>query len=199
MLVMMICCVSAVSATDINGTDDTLITDDIVVDEVSEIVEEVEIDEIDEGIDECQCYGANSITIDNNNYTSYFNTDGWTTTNNNLTFVGNFTPKTFGNFKIDSSIIVNAGGATFTNVGFDLKVSNITLCGGTFLGDETTNLTSVISSVADHSTIKCVTINVTAPENKDFYAISLVNSEKSKILNNKIYYTDLYNKSCRQC
>lgn len=192
MLVMMICCVSAVSATDINGTDDALITDDIAIDDVSEIVEEVEIDEVDEGIDECQCYGANSITIDNNNYTSYFNTDGWTSTNNNLTFVGNFTPKTFGNFKIGSSIIVNACGATFTNVGFDLKVSNITLCGGTFYGDNTTNLTSVISSVADHSTIKCVTINVTAPENKDFYAISLVNSEKSKILNNKIYYTDLY-------
>ena len=45
MLVMMICCVSAVSATDINGTDDTLITDAIAVDDVSEIVEEVEIDD----------------------------------------------------------------------------------------------------------------------------------------------------------
>lgn len=63
MLVMMICCVSAVSATDINGTDDAVITDDIAVEDVSEIVEEVEIDEVDEGIDECQCYGANSITI----------------------------------------------------------------------------------------------------------------------------------------
>ena len=191
MLVMMICCVSAVSATDINGTDD--ITDDIVVDEVSEVVEDVEIDDVSEDVvgEECACTGANSITIDNNNYTSYFS-NGWTTTNNNLTFVGNFDAKTFGNFKINSPIVINACGATFTNVGFDLKVSGITLCGGTFIGDETTNLTSVISSSADHSTIKCVTINVTAPENKDFYAINLANSEKSKILNNKIYYTDSY-------
>lgn len=191
MLVMMICCISAVSATDINGTDDH--TDNIAVDEISEVVEDVEIDDVSEDVvgEECACTGANSITIDNNNYTSYFS-NGWTTTNNNLTFVGNFDAKTFGNFKINSPIVINACGATFTNVGFDLKVSNITLCGGKFIGDETTNLTSVISSSADHSTIKGVTINVTAPENKDFYAINLVNSEKSQVLNNKIYYTDLY-------
>lgn len=201
MLVMMICCVSAVSATDINGTDD--VSDDIVVDEVTDVVEEVEIDDTsgdgvveennDDGIDECQCscVGANSVTINDTNYVNYFNTDGWTTTNNNLTFVGNFTPKTFGNFKIGSSIIVNACGATFTNVGFDLKVSHITLCGGTFIGDATTNLTSVISATADHATIKCVTMNLTAPENKTFYAIDIENSD-SNVLKNNIYYECTY-------
>ena len=193
MLVMMICCVTAVSATDVNGTDDMIITDDIAVDEVSEVIDVVESEEADDGVDECECscVGDNSITIDNNNYTSYFN-NGWTSTNNNLTFVGNFDAKTFGNFKINHHIIVNACGATFTNVGFDLKVSNITLCGGTFIVNETTNITSVISAVADHATIKCVKMNITAPENKDLYGINLVNAEKSKILNNKINYTDLY-------
>ena len=40
MLVMMICCVSAVSATDINGTD--VVSDDIIVDEVANNIEDVE-------------------------------------------------------------------------------------------------------------------------------------------------------------
>lgn len=199
MLVMLVCCVSAVSATDIDSSDD--VSDDIVVDEVTDVVEDVEIDEVEddpveeneEVIDECECNceGANSVTINDTNYVNYFDNDGWTTTNNNLTFVGNFTPKTFGNFKIGSSIIVNACGATFTNVGFDLKVSYITLCGGTFIGDATTNLTSVISTTADHATIKCVAMNLTAPENKTFYAIDIENSD-AELLNNNIYYVDNY-------
>lgn len=191
MLVMMICCVSAVSATDINGTDD--ITDDIVVDEVSEVVEEVEIDDVSEDVvgEECACTGANSITIDNNNYTSYFS-NGWTTTNNNLTFVGNFDAKTFGNFKINNPIVINACGATFTNVGFDLKVSGITLCGGTFIANEQANISSVIYSDTSYSTIKCAKINVTAPENKNFYAIDLENANYANLVNNVITYIDNY-------
>ena len=205
MLVMMIACVSAVSATDIESSDN--VTDVIEVDEVTDVVEEDVIDDVSEDVveedvdgvcddsDECDCciVGANSVIVNDTNYVNYFDsTTGWTTSNNNLTFVGSFTPKTFGNFKIGSSVIVNACNATFTNVGFDLKVSHITLCGGTFIGDATTNLTSVISAEADHAIIKCVTMNLTAPENKDCYAINLANAEKSKILNNEIYYTDLY-------
>ena len=45
MLVMMICCVTAVSATDINGTDDLIVTDDIAVDEVSDVIGVVESDD----------------------------------------------------------------------------------------------------------------------------------------------------------
>lgn len=50
MLVMMICCVSAVSATDINGTDDTVIPDEIAIDDISEIVEDAEIDDVSQDI-----------------------------------------------------------------------------------------------------------------------------------------------------
>ena len=194
MLVMIVCCVSAVSATDINGTDDTLITDAIAVDDVSEIVEEVEIDDASDDVveEQCSCTGANSVTVNSTNYGNYFNTNGWTTTNNNLTFVGNFNAQNFGNFKIDKQIVIDASQATFTNIGFDLKTSHITLCGGTFIANEPSNINSVIYSEASYSTIKCVKINVTAPNGADFYAIDLINAERATLLNNVINYIDNY-------
>ncbi|WP_296883748.1 hypothetical protein [uncultured Methanobrevibacter sp.] len=194
MLVMIVCCVSAVSATDINSTDDTLITDAIAVDDVSEIVEEVEIDDASDDVveEQCSCTGANSVTVNSTNYGNYFNTNGWTTTNNNLTFVGNFNAQNFGNFKIDKQIVIDASQATFTNIGFDLKTSHITLCGGTFIANEPSNINSVIYSEASYSTIKCVKINVTAPNGADFYAIDLINAERATLLNNVINYIDNY-------
>ena len=57
MLVMLVCCVSAVSATDINGTDDVsddIIIDDNAVDEITDIVEDVEIDDASDDVVEEQ-------------------------------------------------------------------------------------------------------------------------------------------------
>ena len=79
MLVMMICCVSAVSATDINGTDDAIITDDIAIDDVSEIVEEVEIDDAsDDVVEEQNLRQPETGTVNGVNYSNYFDTSSVT-------------------------------------------------------------------------------------------------------------------------
>lgn len=48
MLVLLICCISAVNAADVDGVND--IGDDIVIDEVTDVVDEVEIDSVDDEI-----------------------------------------------------------------------------------------------------------------------------------------------------
>lgn len=194
MLVMMICCVSAVSATDIDSTDDTLITDDIAVDDVSEIVEDIEVDDAsDSVVDEGNLRtGHNNVTVTSTNYGNYFTSDGTIDVNDNLIFEGNFENLNFTVFKINRNVDIYAYNATFKNIGFNITTSDIKLNGGTFIGDENTTLPAVISIQGSHDKIKDVKINVTAPENKNFYAIDLENANYAELLNNEIYYVDTY-------
>jgi hypothetical protein len=196
MLVMMICCVSAVSATDINGTDDTLVTDDVAVDDVSEIVEDVEADDASDSIvgEGNLRGGANSVTVNSTNYGQYFDlTTGYTTTHNNLTFDGNFENLNFTTFVIDKKIVIDAYNATFKNTGFNLKTSDIVLNGGTFIGDENTTLTSVIQIEGSYAEVSDVTMDVVAPSGADFYAIDMKNGvNHAKVLNSVINYVAPY-------
>ena len=96
MLVMLVCCVTAVSATDINSTDDTVITDEIAVDDVSEIVEEAEIDEVDDDPVEEQQNPVTTGTINGQPWENYvYNTTGYLKTNDNLNFSGDFYAQSF--------------------------------------------------------------------------------------------------------
>ena len=194
MLVMMICCVTAVSATDVNGTDDTVITDELVVDEVSEVVEDVEIDDAsDSVVEEQNLRQPETGTVNGVNYSNYFNTSsGYTTTTNDLTFSGNFNAKTFGNFKINESITIDATDATFHNVGFDLLASNITLIGGEFYADASVVPHTTINVTGDYASVTDTVIDVYAPENQDFIAIDVANSNRTLIENNVITYECAY-------
>ena len=196
MLVMLVCCVSAVSATDINGTDDVsddIIIDDNAVDEITDIVEDVEIDEVEDDPVEEQETNPVDGTINGQTWDTYvYNTTGYLKTNDNLIFNGDFYAKDFGNFKIDRSINVNATNAIFHNIGFDLTVSQITINGGTFIFDEDAAVNSVIYDLGSQNTIKNTVMNITAPENNDFYAINLNQPNGAEVLDNVIYYIDNY-------
>ncbi|WP_405298682.1 hypothetical protein, partial [Methanobrevibacter sp.] len=163
MLVMMICCVSAVSATDINATDD------ITADEVSEVIEEVEIDDVSDGVvgeQNLVTASADTGKVNGVDYSNYFDTTSGALTNTaatTLTFTGNFNEKTFQNFVINRAVTINANGATFNNLGFDLTASGITLNGATIIVD--------------------------APDGADCIAINVTNSDNSVITNNVITYT----------
>ena len=192
-LVMLVCCVSAVSASDINGTDDTVITDEIAIDDVSEIVEEAEIDEVED--DPVEEQEANPVdgTINGQTWDTYvYNTTGYLKTNDNLNFNGDFYAKDFGNFKVDKSITIDAANATFHNIGFDLMVSQITINGGTFIFDEDAAVNSVFYTFGSHNTIENTVIDVTAPENQDFYTVNLNQANYIEILNNTIHYVANY-------
>ena len=192
-LVMLVCCVSAVSASDINGTDDTVITDEIAIDDVSEIVEEAEIDEVED--DPVEEQEANPVdgTINGQTWDTYvYNTTGYLKTNDNLNFNGDFYAKDFGNFKVDKSITIDAANATFHNIGFDLMVSQITINGGTFIFDEDAAVNSVFYTFGSHNTIENTMINVIAPENQDFYAVNLNQANYIEVLNNTIHYVANY-------
>lgn len=183
MLVMMICCVSAVSATDINSTDNT-VTDDIAVDEVSDIVEEVEIDDagdgvVDEEIDDAsddvdEQENLRLITPTINSNTNIYNFfDGYgnlkSNVGNTFTFYGDFynNAYSFDNFKINRAVTINANGATFYDMGFELSGGAITLNGATFV--------------------------MNAPEDEDCILIDVSNAQDTVISNNVITYTCNYN------
>lgn len=98
MLVMMIACVSAVSAADINGTDD--VNDDIVVDEVNSVVEEDVIDDVSEDVvEESTVSATNPVTLGSDNYSTYFDSDGYfnDASVDEVTFDGSFGYKSYVN------------------------------------------------------------------------------------------------------
>ena len=193
MLVMMICCVSAVSATDINGTDDALITDEIAVDDVSEIVEDVEIDDASDDVVEEQNLRTTTGNINGHEYTYYFNTDGTLKSDayGPLDFNGYFDDagNTFGNFKINKQITLNVANATFNNIGFDLLADSLKLNEGTFTSDGTSNGGAVIYVNAANVEVTNNHMTLQAPNATDYIAIDAVNSTNAKILHNTINYT----------
>ncbi len=208
LMVVMICCVSAASATDVDNItvpDDTnIITDDIV-----ESVDDVESDDVvddvlsEDAVDDTQITNDSKIVKDvgptrgqvtNSNYNKYFNTLSGLLTDTSgdpLQFTGSFTQKTFTNFRINNNIVINATGATFTNVGFSLEASNITFIGGTFI---TTNnkVSHVIDVSASDVEVKGVTMDLIAPNNKEFVAINVASGTNAKLLKNVITYNCSY-------
>ena len=196
MLVMMICCISVVSATDINSTDDTLVTDDIAVDDVSEIVEDVEIDDISKDVVGDRD-GEGIVTVNNTNYNQYFNESGYLIGDNiqTLIFENDFNEVStdFGNFKITKSVGLQFVNATFHNIGFDLIGNNLILAGANFTGDVNATNGATINVLGDDVAVANVNINVNAPENDNFYAIDVQSKNNVRLLNNVITYTCGYN------
>ena len=210
MLVMMICCVSAVSATDINGTDDAIITDDIAVDDVSEIVEEEEIDDVSQDIVEENTDDTNDNVVKENlrtnipprvngqDYSVFFDTNGNLENlpgPSNLTFTGDFVHITdnFGNFKINRQVDLDISLATFHNIGIEITGDYIHVNGGTFTSDGTVDYGQAIYVNATGVEINDVTMNLVAPEDSDFYAIDVEDSQYAKIYYSVINYTCDYN------
>ena len=169
MFVMMICCVSAASATDVDNITVPDDTDVIEIDEAVESVDAVENDELSDDVVTSEeskvptTQTRNTVDVYPFNYLTYFDTNGYTTTSNNLNFIGIFSAQSFGNFKINNSVNITASSATFNNIGFDLLKSDITLNGATII--------------------------MNAPANSNCIAINIENSNNTKILDNKITYT----------
>ena len=193
MLVMMICCVSAVSATDINGTDDAIITDEIVIDDVSEIVEDVEIDDASDDVVDGENLRTTTGTINGESVNFYFDEEGtlYDWVSGDLAFNGYFDDEgsTFGNFKITEFVTLNVANATFNNIGFDLLANDVKLNGGTFTSDGTTDDGAVIYVNAANVEVTNNHMTLQAPNATDYIAIDVVNSPSAKILNNTINYT----------
>ena len=187
MVVLLLCCITAVSATDVNGTD--VSGDDIVIDEISSDISEVEIDEVeDDPVDE-EINPVTTGTINGQPWETYINNyTGYLKTEDDLNFSGEFHEQIFGNFKIDRNIKINAENATFYNIGFDLWVSQLTLNGGTFIINESATINSVVLDLGSGNVINNTIMDITAPENRDFYAINLVQPNGAQILNNNITY-----------
>ncbi len=180
MFVMLICCVSAASATDVDNItvpDDTSV---IEIDDAVDSVEDVESDEADEIV------STEPVTVTEENYGNYFDADGYMTTTSDLTFTGNFTSKSFGNFKINNPVTITAGEATFNNVGFDLLSRNIIVDGANFVYN-TNNAYIYVDS--DDDVVQNLNININAPANQDFYGIFVDGASNVQILNNVITYT----------
>lgn len=165
-LLVMICCISVASAADIDNTDN--ISDDIEVDEVTE-VDDVDVGDTQDNVADDGNLRGNSVVLDTTNYAGYFDANGFfnDSTVTDVTFDDAFGSQSYGNFKFNQSVTINATqGSTFTDVGFDLLADGITLNG--------------------------VTITITAPNATDCYAINIANSDNSVVSNNTITYVCSY-------
>ena len=213
LMVVMICCVSAASATDVDNItvpDDTnIITDDIVEsvddvelsDSVSESDDDVsgsdDVEITDQKVIEKENNRNHPVTVQvyNNNYWNYFD---WQTgrqlvTGVDFNFNGNFNAMPFDMFSInDDNTDIIATGATFQDVGFNFNASNAILTGGTFSTTTSTNVKHVIDISVGYAEVNGVTMELNAPNNKEFVAINVMDGTNTKILNNVITYTCTY-------
>ena len=204
MLVMMICCVSAVSATDINSTDDAIITDEIVVDDVSEIVEDVEIDDASDDVVDAENANDNAVElrgepsdlpqVNGRPWYAHFNSNGELTNDipaYDLVFTGSFNNTGIGVNKltINRQVNLNLAGATFNNVGIEILSNYTKVNGGTFKTDGTVGSEAAIFiNGAQYVEINNTHMDIIAPNATDCFAIDVNNSEGAKILNNTITY-----------
>jgi len=174
MLVMLICCVSAVSATD---ADNITVPDDTAVIELDDTVDSVEEVEQDRGTGccngiNCNCdvnepvlpTRSNTITLTPNNYTTKF-TNGYfnDASVDKVIFTGDFSSASYTNLFFDYNMTITATGSTFNNIGFGLLEPGIVLDGATIIID--------------------------APAYNNCYAIAIEHADNAIVINNKITYT----------
>lgn len=213
LMVVMVCCVSVASATDVDNItvpDDTnIIAEDIVEsvddvelsDSVSESDDDVsgsdDVEITDQKVIEKENNRNHPVTVQvyNNNYWNYFD---WQTgmqvvTGVDFNFNGNFNAMPFDMFIInDNNTDIIATGATFQDVGFNFNANNAILTGGTFSTTTSTNVKHVIDISAGYAEVNGVTMELNAPNNKEFVAINVMDGTNTKILNNVITYTCTY-------
>ena len=201
MFVMLVCCISAASAADVDNItvpDDTGIADvDVPVDSVDEVENEaISDDDSSENAVGQENLRSTNINGDTNIGHFFDSNTGVLLSNagNTLNFNGNFYDSDFNynTFVVNRAVTINAGNANFYNMGFDLTGSNITLVGGNFDVDDTVETNSVISIEGDYAYVTETVINVYAPNETDFIAIDVANSTGTLIYDNHIYYECAY-------
>ncbi len=175
MFVMLICCVSAASATDV---DNITVPDDTDVIEIDDTVDSVDEVEQDRGAGGCDCTNcdceieaptlparSNSITITQSDLSTTFDNNGvFNNTNvDEVIFSGNFSSASYTTLNFNQEITITATGSTFNNIGFGLLHNGIVLNGATII--------------------------MNAPENQNCYAIDVENANNTILINNKINYT----------
>ena len=187
MFVMLVCCVSAASAANV---DNITVTDDTEVIEINDTVDsvgEVEIDENDNS-DDNPVTSSKAVTVTDTDYSKCFDSNGYLNDDavTELTFSGNFSAKSFGNFKINKTIPLNVAGATFNDVSFDLLADNLVLDGARFVYN---SHGAVVYVDSDNDVVQNLNIVVNTPSTADTFAILVENSKNVQILNNVITYT----------
>jgi hypothetical protein len=197
MFVMLICCVSAASATDVDNItvpDDTGIADvDVPVDSVDEVENEaISDDDSSENAVGQENLRSTNINGDTNIGHFFDSNTGVLLSNagNTLNFNGNFydSDYNYNTFVVNRAVTINAGNAFFYNMGFDLSGSNITFVGGNFDVDDSVATNSVIDVTGNYTSVTDTVIDVYAPENQDFIAIDIANSNGTLIYGNVITY-----------
>ena len=187
MFVLLICCVGAASATDV---DNMTVTDDTNVIEINDAVDSVDDVEIDESnnSDDSPVATSKSVTVTDTDYSKCFDSNGYLndTAVTELTFSGNFNAKSFGNFKINKTIPLNVAGATFNDVSFDLLADNLVLDGARFIYN---SHGAVVYVNSDNDIVQNLNIVVNTPSTGDSFAILVENSKNVQILGNVITYT----------
>lgn len=184
---LLLCCISAASAMDV---DVDVSDDDGDMDDVSNSDNVVERTNYQNPIDNLSVVYIYANVTDSN-YESYFDASGYTNSTSNLNFVGNFTSKTFGNFKINKNVKLKATNANFNNIGFDIFANNVTLDGGNFVFNALSGANCYALNVENSSNVKIthttVTYNCAYDNAANYnYVIKAINSKNLKIEWNSI-------------
>lgn len=209
MFVMLICCISAASATDVDNIvvpddADIIVTNDIAdsVDVLEEdgtsdnIIDEVIDSEIGDNSDDVVADEKINETRGSQNQvtpttiSTYFDSNGYIKSSapTGLQFSGNFNNVGFANFIINRNVVLSFGNANFNNVGFKLLYPGLSIDGATFTMTTGAPNEAAVYAGANGITINNVNINVSAPSNKNCYAIDVLNANNTRISNCAITY-----------
>ena len=193
MFVMLICCVSAASATEVDdivgaedadilevddavdsvdvvGQDDSDdVADELEQEDVGDVTDEVKQEDISNVTDELENTRGAQQYVTNGTVGAYFDTStGYIKSSapTGLIFQGSFDHMPFSNFIIDRSVSLSFSNAVFNDVGFELLYSGLTINGATFI--------------------------INAPNGDDCIAIYVESANNTVISNNVINYTCNY-------
>ena len=192
LVVMMLVCVSAVSAEDNLNANLGADASDAADLSVSNVKESETLSDADEGSSSGEILATDVVT--NSTFFNYFDENGVINKSisaKELTFDGNFSGLGIDTITIDTPIVITCENDTvFYNIGFKILSDKVTLNGFDIVR---TIDGAAIDIKASDVTVDDVFIDIESVGNKDSFAIRAIESDNLKLLNNIITYVAGYN------
>ena len=169
------------SADDASGDDDL---ESNMVDESVDLSTDASVGDLLENNPE-----INYETVYMSNIEDYFYNNGSLIGNDNLEFVGGFTPTDdFNMFIIDKTIKLNLESAYFVNIGFNITAPNVEIKNTSFDISQDYLNTSAISINADNITVDNIEALCYVPYDNDFIFIDVFNSNNTSLSHVTVTY-----------
>ena len=194
LIVMVLACISAVSAednlnADLGAADAPEEAVDLSIDDAKES------ETLSEGSSSDEILGADDTTVTKDNFFNYFDENGVinkSISTNELKFEGEFSDLGINTITIDTPKTISAKNTTiFKNIGFRVLSDNVTIDGLAFtstVNSSTFALGDLITVTGNNIVLSNLNIDYKVTGDYDAIAIDVLNSDNVKIQDNKINF-----------